>query len=63
MLPNFVFLCIRSSSFDANSFVILEDSKLCHTGTAGGVEGQMFGQMVLGLSCSSKELSRYIVRL
>lgn len=57
MLSNFVFLCIRSSVIDANSFVIPEVSKLYHTRTAGGVEGQMFGQMVLGLSYISKELS------
>lgn len=30
MLSNFVFLSIRSSVFDANSFVIPEVSKLCH---------------------------------
>lgn len=58
MLSNFVWLCIRSSVFDANSFVIPEVSTLCHARTAAGVEGQMFGQMVLGLSCTSKELSR-----
>lgn len=61
MLSNFVFLCIRSSVFDANSFVIPEVSKLCHARTAGGVEGQMFGQIVLGLSCTSKELSGDII--
>lgn len=61
MLSNFVWLCIRSSVFDANSFVILEVSTLYHARTAAGVEGQMFGQMVLGLSCTSKELSRDII--
>lgn len=63
MLSNFVWLCIRSSVFDANSFVIPEVSTLCHARTAAGVEGQMFGQMVLGLSCTSKELSRNTIWL
>lgn len=63
MLSNFVFISIRSSVFDGNSFVIPEVSKLCHARTAGGVEGQMFGQIVLGLSCTSKELSGDIIWL